>query len=148
MIKTILFSLTITTLLSAVIGALIWLVFDVNMVRGFLVCFLVQLIGSYIYRSMLQTLERNNIRSEETKRIEIYSQQGVDASCAYCNAPNFIPVRMDDDNTFTCEACDKTNAVYIDVTIAQKTDIIDKQNLSVSSYIKEKIDATERIQQG
>ena len=148
MIKTILFSLTITTLLSVVISALIWLVFDIDPVRCFLATFLIQLVGSYIYRSFLQTLERNNIRSEETKRIEMYSQQGVDANCAYCNATNFIPVRMDDDNSFACEACDKTNAVYIDVTVAQKTDIIDKQNLSVSSYIKEKIDATERLQQG
>lgn len=148
MIKTILFSLTVTTLLSAIIGALIWLVFGVDPVRCFLATFLIQLVGSYIYRSFLQTLERNNIRSEETKRIEMYTQQGVDANCAYCNAQNFIPVRMDDDNSFTCDACGKTNAVYIDVTVAQKTDIIDKQNLSVSSYIKEKIDATERLQQG
>ena len=88
------------------------------------------------------------MRVEETKRIEAYAQQGVDAACAYCNDMNYIPIRMDDDNTFDCGSCGKTNAVYIDVTVAQKTDIINKQNLSVSSYIKDKIDATERLQQG
>lgn len=148
MIKNIVFSLAVTAVLSLLVSLLGWYVFEYDLLRGFIVVFLIQLIGSYIYKSFLQTLERNSIRTEETKRIELYSQQGVDASCAYCNAVNFIPIRMDDDNSFECETCGKTNAVYLDVTVAQKTDIIDKQNLSVSSYIKDKVDATERLQQG
>lgn len=145
MIKNILFSLTVTTTLSIFVSLLGYYVFNYDTLKGFIVVFITQLICSYVYRSFIQTLERNSMRVEETKRIEAYTQQGVDAACAYCNDMNYIPIRMDDDNTFDCESCGKTNAVYIDVTVAQKTDIINKQNLSVSSYIKDKIDATERL---
>ena len=148
MIKNILFSLTVTTTLSIFVSLLGYYVFNYDILKGFIVVFITQLICSYVYRSFIQTLERNSMRVEETKRIEAYAQQGVDAACAYCNDMNYIPIRMDDDNTFDCGLCGKTNAVYIDVTVAQKTDIINKQNLSVSSYIKDKIDATERLQQG
>jgi hypothetical protein len=88
------------------------------------------------------------VEKERTQQAEMLSQQGVAVGCAYCNDANFIPVRMDDENNFTCESCGKENSVYIDITVAQKTDIIDRQNVSVNTHIKDEIDAAQRIQQG
>ena len=52
---------------------------------------------------------------------------------------------MDESNSFDCEHCGKTNSLYIDITVAQKTDILDRDILSINSHIKEKIDAAEKI---
>lgn len=55
---------------------------------------------------------------------------------------------MDVDNIFTCDECGKSNAVYVDLTVAQQSQPMSRETLSVTSYIKDKIDATEQIQQG
>ena len=94
-----------------------------------------------MYNSLTQTILRIRIEQEQTKQAEFFTKQGVDVSCAHCNALNFIPISMEQENEFNCASCNKENAVYIDITVAQKTDIIDKQNLTVNSYIKDKIDA-------
>lgn len=115
------------------------------MLNWFVVTFLVQLAGFYMWNSYVDMKLRQEDRIQETKRLELYESQGVDASCAYCNTSNYIPVRFDQDNDFECISCGKTNSVYVDITVAQKTDIMDRQNLSVNSYIKEKIDATDKL---
>ena len=81
---------------------------------------------------------------EETKRIATYSQQGVTAECAHCRMTNFIPIRMDEINEFTCDECGKPNSVYVDITVAQKAALIDRENLSISSYIEDKLDAKQQ----
>lgn len=60
---------------------------------------------------------------EETKRLELYAMQGTDVTCAHCNAAAFVPVRFDEDNSFDCDVCGKSNSVYIDVTTTQKTTV-------------------------
>ena len=100
----------------------------------------------YLWNTLLSQLQTNSIRKEETERIVAYQQQGVTVNCAHCNQPNYIPIRMDIDNEFECESCGKSNAVYIDVTIAQKSQSLDRSIWSISSLIKEKEDAEKRIQ--
>ena len=75
----------------------------------------------------------------------MFSQQGVEVNCAHCNQPSFVPVRMDEENEFTCEQCGKHNSIYIDITVAQKAQLIDRDRLSVTSYIKDKIDAEQKL---
>jgi hypothetical protein len=145
MIKSIVVSLLVTVVLSLVGATICNFVFEYNFIKSFVVFILVQLSVSFIWSSILSYLANVNAAREETARLELYSQQGVDADCAYCKKTNFIPIRMDEVNDFICDSCGKNNSVYIDVTIAQKTDIIDKDSLSVKEYIKDKIDATERI---
>ena len=100
---------------------------------------LMQLTISFIWNSIITHITSIKLAREETQRLELYSQQGVDADCAYCKKMNFIPVRMDEVNDFVCDSCGKSNSVYIDITVAQKTDIIDRDSLSVKEYIKDNI---------
>lgn len=144
MIRTILLSLLITAVVSTITGVLGNLLFQIEFIKTFTVLFILQLSISYIWNSLLQYITRIKIETEETRRAELFVQQGVTANCAYCKVPNYIPVRMDEPNDFKCESCGKENSIYVDITVAQKTEIIDKDNLSINEYIKEKVDAEER----
>lgn len=62
--------------------------------------------------------------------------QGTDVTCAHCNAAAFIPIRFDDDNSFNCEVCGKSNSVYVDVTTAQKT-TVGKDTSAINTIIKD-----------
>jgi hypothetical protein len=147
MIKNILTSLIITTVVSLAGGTLISYLIDYDITKSVITLFVLQIIFFYIWNSVSQSILTFKLEQEQTKQAEYFSQQGLEASCAHCNSVNFVPIRMDQDNEFDCENCGKPNSVYIDVVVAQKAQLLDKQQLSVSSYIKDKLDATERLQQ-
>lgn len=147
MIKSIITSLIITTVVSLVGGTTLSYLTDYNIIKCIVLFFVVQVIFFYIWNSVSQSILTFRLEQEQTKQAEYFSQQGVEASCAHCNSINFVPVRMDQDNEFDCSSCGKSNSVYIDVVIAQKAQLIDKQQLSVSQYMKDKIDAAEQLQQ-
>lgn len=147
MIKSIITSLIITTVVSLIGGTTLSYLTDYNIIKCIVLFFVVQVIFFYIWNSVSQSILTFRLEQEQTKQAEYFSQQGVEASCAHCNSINFVPVRMDQDNEFNCSSCGKSNSVYIDVVIAQKAQLIDKQQLSVSQYMKDKIDAAEQLQQ-
>lgn len=146
MIRSILVSLAVTSLMSLLCSVLFSNVFGYSFVKCVLVAFVGQIVGYYIWSSFLTAITRTRIEQEQTKQVELFSQQGVDVSCAYCNTTNFIPIRMDDVNQFKCESCDKPNSVYIDVTVAQQTTPLNRESLKVNLHNKEKQDATKRVQ--
>lgn len=145
MFKQVLTSLAKTIAVALALSLLISHVFSLVFLDWFLVCVAAQFIMFYMWNSFLEYRLRVNQEREETERIASFIEQGVDSTCAYCNATNFIPIKLDDDNQFDCTECGKTNSVYVDITVAQKTQILDRQTLNVNSLIKEKIDATETI---
>lgn len=147
MIKSILTSLLITAIVSLIGGSTLSYLTDYNIIKCIVLLFVLQVIFFYIWNSVSQSILTFKLEQEQTKQAEYFSQQGVEASCSHCNSVNFVPVRMDQDNEFDCTNCGKSNSVYIDIVVAQKAQLIDKQQLSVSSYIKDKVDATERLQQ-
>ena len=49
-------------------------------------------------------------------------------------------------NNFDCVSCNKNNSVYMNITTAQTTSPLDLNALTVSTYIQEKEDAIDRIQ--
>lgn len=144
MIKEILLSLTKTVIVAIGLGYATWYITGHDLLK----CCLAYLIGQYIlfyfWNSVLEQKQIKLLAQEETERIKIYNQHGVEANCAHCNHPNYIPIRMDEENQFICEQCGKPNAVYVDVTVAQKTEILDRERVSVNSYIKNKLDAEEK----
>jgi len=145
MFKQIILSLIKTVAVATALSLIISHAFSLVFLDWFLVCIAAQFIMFYMWNSFLEYRLNVAREREETERITSFMEQGVDAICAYCNASNFIPIKLDDDNEFNCTECNKDNSVYVDITIAQKTQIIDKQSLNVSSYVKEKIDATKTI---
>ena len=148
MLKSILFSILITGVVSTIGGFLGSYLLGYDTIKCTVTLFVLQLLVFYIWNSVSQSILTIRIEQEQTKQAEYFSQQGVEASCAHCNTVNYVPIRMDLDNEFQCESCGKPNSIYIDITVAQKAQLIGKEQLSVSSYMKDKIDATERIQQG
>ena len=145
MIKNILFSLVKTVIVSGLLTGLGHYIFKYPLVDTFIVVTILQFVLFYFWNSYIQVTLQKNAAAEETSRIETFYTQGVDAPCAYCNHINYVPVRMDRDNNFECEACGKGNAMYVEVTVAQQATPLEKQALSISSYIQDKIDATEKI---
>lgn len=137
MIRNIVVSLLATSLVALTLAGVISYVFEYDFIRAFVLLCIVQFVGFYLYNSIVQTILRIRIEQEQTKQAEFFTKQGVDVTCAHCNAMNYIPVSMEQGNEFNCMSCDKENAVYIDITVAQKTDIIDKQSLTINSYSKD-----------
>ena len=90
----------------------------------------------------------SQIESEMTVRIQEYTKQGADLECAYCRTSNYVPIRMDEDNTFVCDDYGKPNAVYVSITTAQKTQSIDMLPLTVNTLIQEELEAKEKIANG
>ena len=136
-------SLLKTILISALFAGA-GLLFNFPFIQVFAASMCVQFILFFIWNSVMEYSFRSKLERIETERLELYAQQGVDVTCAYCGRGNFVPVRFDEDNEFECEHCEETNAIYVRVTTTQITDILETDRLSASAYIKDKIDASEK----
>ena len=98
-----------------------------------------QFIFFAIYNNVKNYFSDIAAEKEVTVRIKEFNKQAVEAPCAYCSEVNFIPIRLDVDNNFECKSCGKTSAVYVSLTTAQKTHMVDTSRLNVSSMIEDKL---------
>lgn len=144
-IKQILTSLAKTLLVSTVFASAGWYLLQYPLLEGIVIVTLIQIIIFFVWNSYMEYRLRVNESIQETQRVVEYSKQGAEVQCAHCNALNFIPIRLDEENKFECDACGKPNAVYIDITVAQSATGINKKFLSVGSYVKDKEDAIKEI---
>ena len=55
------------------------------------------------------------------------SKQTAGLPCIFCGEQNTVIIRLNEDNDFNCESCNKTNAVYIDIETVAKTEPIQQQ---------------------
>ena len=124
MIKDILISTLITLVVASTTGAIALYGFEASFWKTFAVATFSQLLLFYIWNSLVQIFVKIRLEQEQTKQYEIFEEQGRDVNCAYCNHSNFIPILLNSDNKFICDNCGEENSVYIDITIARKTDII------------------------
>ncbi len=141
-------SLIITVIFGLVVGFAVSYTFDLDLLRTIVGTILAQFIFFMLYNNWMKRRAENLLEVELTTRIQEYTKQGVDLECAYCKAPNYVPIRMDEDNDFVCEECNKTNAVYISLTTAQKTQPINMLPLSVNTLIADELEAKESIVNG
>lgn len=139
MLKAILFSILKTLTVSSIFGGLFVYYTTYTFVDVFITSIIIQFVFFYLWNTYTQYKLRLVQEIEETKRAELYTQQGVTVECAHCKSVNYIPVRMDQENGFDCEDCGKSNSVYIDVTVARKTEIVDK--------ITNKVDAERKLRE-
>lgn len=140
MIQTILLSILKTLTVSAILSGLFIYYTSYTFVDVFVTTIILQFVLFYIWNTYTQYKLRLVQEVEETKRTEMYTQQGVTVECAHCKSMNYIPIRMDQENGFDCEDCGRSNSVYIDVTVARKTEIVDK--------ITNKADAERKLREG
>lgn len=144
-LKTIILSILKTSLVSAVLMATLYMFFSVDLIVGFTCTYLLQLICFYIWNTYVQYRLTVVQAEQETQRIVAYSAQGIDVKCAHCSTSQFVPIRMDTDNTFECDSCGEGNSIYIDVVVARSGDKVGKNAMSVGSYSEDKITAINEI---
>lgn len=65
----------------------------------------------------------------KVKLTEIYNQQSVEVSCAYCKDRNLIPIRLNQRNTFSCKVCKQTNLIIFQFATAQITTPLEEPQL-------------------
>ena len=141
-------SVLITLLVGSAIGSTIAYLGDISYTKCILGSTVAQVIFFAIYNNVRASRESIKMETEMTLRIREFAKQGVETECAHCGSMQYIPVRFDEDNEFTCTECGKSNAVYISVTTAQKTHPLKVQPLQVNTVIAEEIAAKKKIQDG
>jgi hypothetical protein len=132
-------SLIITIVVSVSVSWILWYVFDYEFIKSVVITTLIQFIFFAIYNNIKRFISDREADRELTTRIAEFNKQAVDAPCAYCGVTNHIPIRLDQDNNFICQSCEKTSAVYISLTTAQKTQMTSADRLNISSILTDKI---------
>jgi len=87
------------------------------------VCFTIaQIICYNLYKKFLE-IKIENIKNE---RIKEYSKQGLDINCpCHLNIPMFVPVTLNQKNSFKCGECKKNVSLDITAKAFLETEIID-----------------------
>lgn len=126
-------SFLLTSVVSSLGGSVCYFI-GFNFIKSFVLLAILQITISYIIRQI--QLSVYSIRSQEIElqRITEFSKQGLDVECAYCGSHNFVPLRFDIDNNFTCTNCNKDNSIYISVTTAQVTTPLNISQITSTSF--------------
>lgn len=87
------------------------------------VCFSIgQIIIYNLYKKILE-IKIENIKNE---RIKEYSKQGMEVNCpCHLNIPMFVPITLNQKNSFKCGECKKNVSVDITAKTFLETEIID-----------------------
>lgn len=132
MIVNILRSLAITLAISGTCASVGWSL-DYNFWKIFALITAIQFVGFWIFNTIIQHIKQVKMTQLENERIAEYTKQSITAECAYCKTPNLIPLRVDSDNDFDCTNCNKPNAIYIGITVTQKTNPMNVDSLAINT---------------
>lgn len=145
MILGILRSVAITLCVSGVGGLICWSL-GYNFIKVFVLITAIQFAGFWLFNSIMQHIKQVQMTKLENERIAEYTKQSVTAECAYCKTPNLIPLRMNTSNDFDCTNCGKQNAVYIGVTVTQKTNPMNVDSLAINTLNPDEKQALEHFE--
>ena len=53
--------------------------------------------------------------------IKDIAKQTATLPCAYCGQDNEVPIRLDENNSFTCMGCEEESVVYVSIETVQRT---------------------------
>ena len=92
----------------------------------FLSATVIQIVGwkVFSYYQQIGIIKKNQELEEEM--IKNLGKQQAEVPCASCGHKNIHDIQLDTANTFTCEACNVKNAIYINIETAAMTVIDDK----------------------
>lgn len=144
MITSILRSIAITLCVSGVCTVVCWSL-GYNAYKTFALVTAFQIGGFWVYNSIMQHVTQIRMTQLENERIAEFTKQSISAECAYCKTNNLIPLRMDADNDFDCINCKKPNAVYIGITVTQKTNPMNADQLAVNTLNPDELSAIESL---
>jgi DNA-directed RNA polymerase subunit RPC12/RpoP len=99
--------------------------FGVKLWLGILVGIIIQFIAHNVYVSILDTYVALRNKKLENERIKEFSHQGLEVTCP-CSKKrvDFVPIRLNEANSYKCNECEKTVSVYINADTALQTDPI------------------------
>lgn len=124
-------SLTILISLSCLTG---WVFIDYGFWRVFAITFISQIILGSMLKHVSHTNAKHKQRLVEIQEAAAFDDNGVEVTCAYCGASNFIPIQYKLSNDFKCQECGKENSVYVNITTAQVTEPLMIEPVVVNSY--------------
>lgn len=113
--------------------------------RGFAGAFALQVVIYNIIRYFRNGAIMTRFRELEIEEIRQYDKQGMELQCAHCKHITYVPIRFDQDNDFTCPECDKSNAIYVNVTVARQTTNLDLKAISAKLIEDDKDSAEQTI---
>lgn len=132
--KRLFWSLFITALVSAAVGLSAYF-FKVTFWGTFIAAFLIQIIFFYFWTGYRDTKFAFHVEEIENQRIAELAKQAAVINCSGCRHQNIAFIRLDKENRFTCEACQKINSVYISIEAAQVTTPITPEHAAASEEI-------------
>jgi uncharacterized membrane protein YeaQ/YmgE (transglycosylase-associated protein family) len=125
-------SLLITGAIAGIVGSTFWSL-DQGFLKPFILTIIIQFVGFWMFNTISQHIYNIKQKQLENERIAEFTKQGVEVECAYCKTTNLVPVRFDLDNDFECVNCEKPNAIYIGVTVTQKTTPLNVSPLMINT---------------
>ena len=120
-------------MVSAVVAAIANPVFGIDYLKTFIATSAVQLVLGFIASAIKDAITTTRIKELHVQELEAYGKQGMELKCAHCNTVSFVPIRLDEHNTFDCPSCNSSNAIYINVTVARETSMMDQKSIKTSS---------------
>ena len=137
-------SLAITLAISSVVSVVFW-----STGSDYIKPFVLTTVGQFAVFWLINTWLRNKHMIEskhlENERIKEFGKQGVEVECSYCKTTNLVPVRFDIDNDFECVNCGKPNAVYVGVTVTQKTTPLNVSPLMINTLNPDEQQAIDKL---
>ena len=124
MVKDIAKSLGITFVVSASIAFFLtnW---NINFWTTFLLGTVIQITVWNLYDRAMQVKIALRTKEIDEEILKDFAMQSVPIKCCYCETVNLAPIRLDDNNQFSCDQCNKNNAIYIDIEAGKITNSID-----------------------
>lgn len=120
-LKIFLISSVKTAFLSGVIGGIAYL-FGGNFAKWYLLGFVGQYVGFYLFNTFLEYKAARDIRILRLKEAEIVAQNQIQVDCAACKKENQVIVRFNQENRFICGHCNTKNSVYLNAETAVVTE--------------------------
>jgi hypothetical protein len=112
-------------LITAAISTIIALVFLSHFWQAFAISAALQVIIFYI----INTIRDVSIQKLENQRIAEYSKQGLLLKCpCYKQNQEFVPIVLNENNNYNCEVCSKPVVVSIEATTLAATVPVDLEN--------------------
>lgn len=94
----------------------------ISFAKIFLCASIAQIICYNLYKKYLEI----NLERIKNERIREYSKQGLDIKCpCHLNIPMFVPITLNQKNSFKCGECKKNVSVDITAKAFLETEIID-----------------------
>ena len=95
--------------------------FNFSFLKSFLLVTAIQFVGwhCFSYYNEIKVITKSNEIDELI--ISEMSKQSAPLPCAFCGESNIVEIRLDKDNEFRCQQCDKVSAVYLEIQSVAKT---------------------------